>query len=1060
MVVRIKLRFPEIGNLVEDFLKAVAQSVVTIPVSGQYPAGQEVELNVFFPKIEDPQLISATVLSEDPEAKTVQVQITDLAQVQELFDKLLQLEAYKNLIEQPRGPVITIEEVEEGQEPARQEAREFPEPTAEGQAQKEFYAPEEVQEQAKSEAAGQPAVEKKTLKSVAKQEPREMLSDQYAEAKKHAKEYIRIPAAKRKKAETVEKTEAPAEPAKQESVEKPSSQPEEVRKYAKEYIRRPPAEKIRSETVAKTEASAEPGKQDAGEKPSSLSEEVRKYAKEFIRPPDAEKTKPAATEASAAQEPLKAQSEEPTQARVSGPAPTPLGDPIVQLRDWLAVEGKKEKKAAKPKAPPKKIDTKAARLELDPAIIGPANKFAQSMVKAMLRSGYYSPDHPGASQAKQGLYQEFITAAGDNDEFGFMLQHRAGQTTEIFITGITDDPAPLKKVLGIGTFELFYPKYMDYFSRKWLVSFSIKAAISEDHFNKFVDVMSDPSVDKGQASESGRLLTRMLVENQVNEISAIFEDDLISIETELPWRVEMAIQRLAKDLKVLPMFKNVTAAELRRLKEQIVQDILRPLRQPVLLKDIILNAYLISRQVPEINEQELEQAVIENFPLNMLIPASDFIFAEFSKLSQTKAANPREEEILLNRIAAVKRILKEISRRVVEEELEGADEFLEGLFNQQILTYGELPESVQEKINLKRMVGEFKKQPTYWLGKFAEARTKDDMHLFVKFFSKITPGLIGIKDWQGLYLLTDALYKVSPNRLKILAELGAENPVLAVWAGNTASLVKNLLTESSETRKGLEQIVLMLGESGLQSVYRSLIEEDEPIKRKLLLESLIKFGAKSTELLRAILKDPTRPWQLQMLALEALSRAKDKADTDTAKRYLKHSRPELRAEAITAMVRIMGWEAMPALDKLIADPEPAVTKRLMAALGGFAISHEQAKAKLLELIFDEAKSNELRSLAMQEMSRALPESSEQRKKLQEFALDTVSEGEGLGGRLRRGFTGHSEDIEKLKLASLELLGKVGDKTAMEKLSKIRLSGKELSARLAEVLSQLHLRLGK
>jgi len=46
------------------------------------------------------------------------------------------------------------------------------------------------------------------------------------------------------------------------------------------------------------------------------------------------------------------------------------------------------------------------------------------------------------------------------------------------------------------------------------------------------------------------------------------------------------------------------------------------------------------------------------------------------------------------------------------------------------------------------------------------------------------------------------------------------------------------------------------------------------------------------------------------------------------------------------------------------------------------------------------------------------------------------------------------------MRSLELLGKVGDKTAMEKLSKIRLSGKELSARLAEVLSQLHLRLGK
>ncbi len=767
------------------------------------------------------------------------------------------------------------------------------------------------------------------------------------------------------------------------------------------------------------------------------------------KPAEPEPAPPPGTAEPSAQEPAP---EKLAEKKASAP------DLMAQLKGWLLIKDQKqEKKESKEKSGEKEEEQKEEKeKELD---LEPANQFVQSLVKAMLRSGYYAHDHPESGQAKHGLYNEYKKAVGDNNELGFSLQHRVGQTPEIYIIGIIDDPIPLKKLLGQGTSELFFPKYMDYFNRKRLVSFAIKSEISKEHFNSFVDIMSDPNVDKGEAGESGRLLTRMLVESQINEISALFETDLIQLETNLPWRVEMAIQRLAKDLLVLPMFKNIGKADLQRLKRQIIQDIQRPLRNPELLKDIVLNIYLIALQVPGIDEEELEEAIIENFPLPMLLPTSEFIFKEFAKISELKPSTPEEEQLISRRIQAVKRILKKISARVIDAELEGSDKFLEQLFGLKILTFEELPELVQEKVNNQKMADEFQKQPAYWLGKFAEARTKEELDLFLKYFSKILTILIDRKDWQGLYLITETFLRIPPNKLKILAEMGLENAAASLWEHQISALVRCLLDESAASRKGLEQILFLLGEFAMNAAYQALLQEGEPSKRKILIEILIQFGPKAMELFRAILKDPSKSSLLQFLALEALGRAKEKSDVDLVRRYLRHSRPELRSEAITALVRISGWEAINNILALMSDPEPAVKKRLIATLGGFAGAHQEAKSKLMEIALDHILAGEQRALALMELGRALPESPEDRAKLQDELLDLVCEGEGFRGRLRRAFKQRSEELGKLKLAGLEVLGKIGNEEALLKLSKLSMSGKELQSRLEAVLNQLHLRLG-
>jgi hypothetical protein len=178
--------------------------------------------------------------------------------------------------------------------------------------------------------------------------------------------------------------------------------------------------------------------------------------------------------------------------------------------------------------------------------VKPSGEFLMDLTKAMLRSGYYSADHPGSEGAKQGLYEKFQNCLDESRQVEITKQETR-EKVDILITGILEEPVNVRTLVGMGMAELFLPKLTEYFKRKALVSFAIKNDITLEHFERFVDIMSDPKADSGQGTKVGEVLSTALAEHGITEISTVFMDDLIMLELNLPWRVEMAIQRLAKD---------------------------------------------------------------------------------------------------------------------------------------------------------------------------------------------------------------------------------------------------------------------------------------------------------------------------------------------------------------------------------------------------------------------------------------------------------------------------------------------------------------------------------
>ena len=54
--------------------------------------------------------------------------------------------------------------------------------------------------------------------------------------------------------------------------------------------------------------------------------------------------------------------------------------------------------------------------------IKPSGDFLMDLTKAMLRSGYYSAEHPGAKGAKQGLYEKFQECLGESRQIEITKQ--------------------------------------------------------------------------------------------------------------------------------------------------------------------------------------------------------------------------------------------------------------------------------------------------------------------------------------------------------------------------------------------------------------------------------------------------------------------------------------------------------------------------------------------------------------------------------------------------------------------------------------------------------------
>jgi HEAT repeat protein/Tfp pilus assembly protein PilZ len=617
--------------------------------------------------------------------------------------------------------------------------------------------------------------------------------------------------------------------------------------------------------------------------------------------------------------------------------------------DWIRSAVAQAEAARETQGPDPAAAVGREKKDLTPAErerIKPAGDFVMDLTKAMLRTGYYSPDHPGSQNAKRGLYEAFRKCLRDSAEI-MITSQETREKTDVLITGILDEPVNVRTLVGAGMAELFVPKLREYFSRKGLVSFAIKKSISAEHFDGFVNVMSDPSADHGENAKVGELLTKALVEQGISDISLVFMDDIIVLEKNLPWRVEMAIQRLAKDLKVLPMFRGESDEAIKRMKLQIIQDILRPLKHPEFLKDLIINCYVIAQHVNNIQEEDIEKVIIEAFPMETLLPTSRYIFQELNRLREIGGKDP-DNPAIKRRFAGVRRILKWVSRRLVLADVGGSQRFLEELYANGVLAFDELPADVQYLVNTQKMARDVTSHLLAYLERLLKPRSPGDTAALLKCFRRVVPNLVEQGEVPVVLQIVQVVKKGAEKGLVPPdAETGAD--ALQFIFRDRGRELELAYEKAHETqRTSIEALLGMLGGFGIEILCKVLSDSEDRGARKAAMAALVQKGDLAREWVLTTLEDPTQKWYLKRNALMLLRHvAKGDGDLDLARKLLSHPHARVRDEALSTLVALKPSDAERLAIKALDDADEKIRWRAVNALGELSPLTEESMVKLL-----------------------------------------------------------------------------------------------------------------
>ncbi len=495
----------------------------------------------------------------------------------------------------------------------------------------------------------------------------------------------------------------------------------------------------------------------------------------------------------------------------------------------------------------------------------PLRKFVLDLAKALLQAGYYSADHPHAKKFLHVLHESFQQVLGQRQELTF-VRKTIGEQHEILVDGF--DPqadVSLSEILPADVAQLFLPKFVDFFLRKRLLSFSIKSHVSLKDFIQFITLMTDSYVPQE--------VVRLLQQQGITSISIVVEEDLLYVRGKLPWRVELALARLRRDMSVIPYFRSKDRETIRKLKHELVEDIMRPIRDPDFVRDILLHIDLVYKAGDLSYEENLEEYIVtvteESIAYEAIASLIEFCNRKGdAKLVSEMTLRQRTEELISLIFPSLQQKLQTTGHSLLRD-----------LYSANLIDYEKLPKSLQRDVLLDKMVDEFVAEPEQFLQRLARCDDENEYKRLMKQSVAMSQIMVAKRYFAALRQLVatihlhdvsesttlpqrqplaaktlEYLFKKTPILENAFAEGDKEKPedveailLLCQLAGSGA--IEQLLGMLSDVRseKQREQICELLGGVDRQGQIRliSILLKDDvtEITARYLLRALARTGA-------------------------------------------------------------------------------------------------------------------------------------------------------------------------------------------------------------------------
>lgn len=671
--------------------------------------------------------------------------------------------------------------------------------------------------------------------------------------------------------------------------------------------------------------------------------------------------------------------------------------------------------------------------------------FSLSFIQAILKSSYYAPSHPGSKKAKEGLYKKLKDILSENREITYFRKSLPSGEEVLFIEYSPHEAFPLNKILKSDMGRLFIPKYIAYFERKKLALITIKSKIAEMEFHHFIEVMAENI--EGSEHMTSKSFEEYFAQRGIEHITLVFEDEVVGARRKLPWKVELALSRLRKDLKMIPLFKDKTDEEIRNMKKMVLADIIRPFREAHLASRLLANIDLAYHGIEKYVGEELEKEIV-NLLGSEIIPE---LTLELSELLQKTLDIKDSEEAE----AVRKNLKKSIGfsvERLIKEHPSRFDVF-EKILKDKIISEKDLPEEARKYISGKKLAIERLKN---W-GDFLKKVKESSIDEFVKLGEEIL-------------LMSDTLEEESAfeeiaslsGALKEKAEAERDNPAFAHIANNVlkafaqrGGVLKSISSVISQYEEGLldrekvKEVIngfSALGELSLPYLLEILEKSSSKTVRWMIINVLSERGGEYAGLILRALKMPGKPWYFKRNLILILGKLKAEIARDTIKIYLRDPEPRVREEALSALENMGDRDLHIYVGNFLKDPSPHLRSRAMLALKSVKVVTPELYISAIENLKDPAISITSKEIALKTFEKWGNKKFPDQRTVEELLLEIFEEKEGFLKRFES-----SEESDKLKYLILQTLQKIGGKKTILFLQK---NLKKLSPFLQELAKKI------
>ncbi len=553
------------------------------------------------------------------------------------------------------------------------------------------------------------------------------------------------------------------------------------------------------------------------------------------------------------------------------------------------------------------------------------NDFVLHLIQAFLRTGYYTPDHPESKRAKEGLYQQFKNLFEGEDELAFLVREEQ-ERQEVFVEGILPEAQKLSRMMVKGMGELYVPKFAKYLERKDLISLTLKSRMNQMEFTRFVDIMSEPSLVETQQKQDKDRFVQTLTSHGIFNISLIFNEELLAPEREMPWRARLTLSRMRKDLKMIPYFQKMSGQGLQDIRKKLIQDALRPIRQPDLLCAVIRNSDLAA--TAEHREETIEEEVVSSMQKQPFLAASKILLREHLALKQLQKGDAFEKKS--------DRLMRKVSHRLKEVGTKDAEDLLDEFFRQGLINLEDLTSGLKDKILLERLTDKFLNYTEQFFQNLDQAKDKETFLTVAHSFVRMIPELIKRDRYQEILHIIETLNRHFHQKMmwallagQVLEEIG-DGKILHLFE-------EKFLTAKKEIRTAIIPIFASLEVGSVTPLLNILKKSEDQWVRKNACEALIQVGPVAAVHLLKTLETEQTSVETTCDILRVLGEIKSpqwKASlTKVLRRFTSHEHPKLREQATHTLYQIGGPEGEGIFLSNLDDPDLDVQKRAVWCLG-------------------------------------------------------------------------------------------------------------------------------